>query len=150
MTGMDAERKGRAVKAKLTWVNDVAFMAEADSGHGMIIDGSPDIGGRNLGPRPMELVLMGLASCSAMDVMSILKKARQNVTDCTITAEAERADSIPKVFTKIHLVYRVVGTDLRVPTVERAVKLSMETYCSVSKMLAHTAEITHAIEIVDG
>lgn len=138
------------MQARLTWVNEVAFMAEADSGHGLIVDGSPDIGGRNLGPRPMELVLMGLASCSAMDVMSILKKARQDVTDCTITADAERADTIPKVFTKIHVTYRIVGKALRPVTVERAVKLSMETYCSVSKMLAHTAEITHAIEIVEG
>lgn len=135
--------------AKLTWVDGVAFMAEADSGHGQIIDGAPAIGGRNLGARPMELVLMGLASCSAMDVMSILKKARQRVTDCVITADAERADRVPKVFTRIHLVYRVTGTALKPAVVERAVKLSMETYCSVSKMLAHTAEITHAVELVE-
>lgn len=135
--------------AKLTWVDGVAFMAEADSGHGQIIDGAPAIGGRNLGARPMELVLMGLASCSAMDVMSILKKARQRVTDCVITADAERADSVPKVFTRIHLVYRVTGTALKPAVVERAVRLSMETYCSVSKMLAHTAEITHAVELVE-
>jgi putative redox protein len=137
------------MQAKLTWVDGVAFMAQADSGHGQIIDGSPDIGGRNLGSRPMELVLMGLASCSAMDVMSILKKARQQVTDCVITADAERADSIPKVFTRIHLTYRVTGRALKPNVVERAVKLSMETYCSVSKMLAKTAEITHAVELVD-
>lgn len=137
------------MRAKLTWVDGVAFMAESDSGHGQIIDGSPSIGGRNLGARPMELVLMGLASCSAMDVMSILKKARQDVTDCVITADAERAETIPKVFTKIHLVYTVTGNGLKPAVVERAVKLSMETYCSVSKMLAHTADITHAIEIAD-
>lgn len=137
------------MRAKLTWVDGVAFMAEADSGHGQIIDGSPEIGGRNLGPRPMELVLMGLASCSAMDVMSILKKARQAVTDCVITADAERAETIPKVFTKIHLVYTVTGKGLKPAVVERAVKLSMQTYCSVSKMLASTAEITHAIALVD-
>ena len=124
-------------------------MAEADSGHGQIIDGSPEIGGRNLGARPMELVLMGLASCSAMDVMSILKKARQDVTDCVITADAERAETIPKVFTKIHVVYRVTGHALKPAAVERAVTLSMQTYCSVSKMLAQTAEITHAIELVN-
>lgn len=137
------------MQAKLTWIDEVAFMAQADSGHGLVVDGSPAIGGRNLGPRPMEMVLMGLASCSAMDVMSILKKARQQVTDCTITADAERADSVPKVFTKIHVAYRVVGTNLRPATVERAVKLSMETYCSVSKMIEKSAEITYAVEIVD-
>lgn len=137
------------MQAKLTWVDGVAFMAEADSGHGQIIDGSPAIGGRNLGARPMELVLMGLASCSAMDVMSILKKARQDVTGCVITADAERAETIPKVFTKIHLLYTVTGRGLKPAVIERAVKLSMETYCSVSKMLAHTAKITHAIQLVD-
>lgn len=135
------------VRIKL--IEGVAWMAEADSGHGLVIDGSPAIGGRNLGARPMELVLQGLCSCSGMDVVSILKKQRQDVVDVEISAKAERAPEPPKVFTHIHLTYRIVGRNLRPSAVERAVRLSADTYCSVSKMLSATVEITDEIEIVD-
>jgi len=135
------------MRARVKWIEGAAFMGEADSGHGLIIDGSPDIGGRNLGVRPMEMVLTGLCGCTAMDVISILRKQRQAVTDCVISAEAERADSPPKVFTRIHLTYRVTGHNLRREGVERAVALSAEKYCSVSQMLLATVAITHSIEV---
>ena len=130
-------------------IEDVCWMASSDSGHGIVLDGSPDIGGKNLGMRPMELVLAGLGGCTAMDVISILRKQRQTVEDCVINVSAQRADSIPKVFTHITLSYRVVGFDLNVSGVKRAVELSAKTYCSVSKMLSATADITYRIEIVD-
>lgn len=138
------------MNARLKLVEGVAWMAEADSGHGVVVDGSAEIGGRNLGFRPMELVLAGLGSCSGMDVMSILRKARQDVTDCVIDVEAERADTVPRVFTKIHVRYTVTGRDLKPAAVARAVRLSSETYCSVSKMLGATAEVTFSHEVVDG
>jgi putative redox protein len=137
------------MKARIKLVEGVTLMAESDSGHGMVIDGAPDIGGRNLGPRPMEVVLMGLGGCSAMDVLSILSKARQKVTDCNIELTAERAESPPKVFTKIHVRYAVTGHGLEDKHVARAVKLSMEKYCSVTAMLAKTAAITHDYEVIE-
>ncbi len=137
------------MKARIKLVDGVAWMAEADSGHGLVIDGSPAIGGRNLGPRPMELVLQGLCACSGMDVVSILRKQRQDVVDVVIEAQAERAETPPKVFTRIALTYRVIGRGLRPKAVERAVRLSADTYCSVSRMLAPTVEISDTIEIVE-
>jgi len=136
------------LRARIKWVEGAAWTAESDSGHGLVVDGSPDIGGRNLGPRPMELVLMGLGSCSAMDVISILRKARQAVTDCVITLDAERADTIPKVFTRIEMHYTVTGHDLDPAVVARAVNLSADKYCSVSRMLKPTVEITHHFEVL--
>lgn len=124
-------------------------MASAESGHGVVIDGSPDIGGRDLGFRPMELVLAALGSCSGMDVVSMLRKGRQDVADCVIEVEAERADTLPKVFTRIHVHYTVSGRDLRPAAVERAVALSAEKYCSVSRMLQSTVEITFGHEVVE-
>ena len=118
-------------------------MVSGPSGHGYVIDGSPDIGGQNLGPRPMELVLGGLGGCTAMDIISTLKKQRQDVNDCRIVLDATRAETIPKVFTHIHLHYHVYGRQLKESAVKRAVELSMETYCSVSKMLRATAELTY-------
>ncbi len=135
------------MKARVKLVDGVAFMAHGDSGHGLIVDGAEVIGGRNLGPRPMELVLQGLATCSAMDVISMLRKAREAVSDLIIDVEATRADTVPKVFTQIHLTYTVEGHNLRPRMVERAVNLSQEKYCSVSRMLASTATITHSYEI---
>ena len=128
------------VEVKL--VEGVTWLVSGPSGHGVVIDGSPEIGGRNLGMRPMEMVLAGLGGCTAMDVISILRKQRQAVTDCRIEVKAERADTIPKVFTRVHLHYKVFGHALRESAVSRAIQLSMDTYCSVSKMLKSTAEIT--------
>jgi putative redox protein len=136
------------MKARVKWVEGMAFMAEADSGHGIMLDGSPEIGGRNLGARPMEMVLMGLGGCTAIDVMVILGKQRQPVEDCWIELDAERADvAAPKVFTKIHVHYVVKGSGLDPKQVERAVKLSADKYCSVSAMLKNTVDITYDFEI---
>jgi putative redox protein len=138
------------MKARVKWVEGMAFIGESDSGHGVVMDGAPDIGGRNLGVRPMEMVLMGLGGCTAIDVMVILGKQRQPVEDCWIELSADRADvKAPKVFTKIHVHYVVKGKDLDPKQVERAVNLSAEKYCSVSAMLKSSVEISHDFEIVD-
>ncbi|MEO5701609.1 MAG: OsmC family protein [Casimicrobiaceae bacterium] len=138
------------MKVRIKWVEGVSFLAESSSGHGVVVDGAPEHGGRNLGMRPMELLLAGAAACTAFDVVHILRKARQPVADCTVDAEAERAPAEPKVFTRIHLRYAVAGRQLDPHQVERAVKLSKEKYCSATIMLAKSAEITHEISIVDG
>jgi putative redox protein len=130
------------VKTRIKWVEGVSFVAETGSGHAVIVDGAPEAGGRNLGARPMELVLAGTAACTAFDVVWILKKARQPVTDCIVEAEADRADSDPKVFTRIRLVYRVKGKGLKREQVERAVQLSKEKYCSATIMLAKSAQVS--------
>lgn len=132
------------MKVEIKQIEGVTWLASGPSGHGIVMDGSPEIGGRNLGMRPMELVLAGLGGCTAMDVISTLKKQRQDVTDCRIEVEAKRADSIPKVFTEIEIHYHIYGRDLRESAVRRAVDLSMETYCSVSRMLKQTVDITYA------
>jgi putative redox protein len=138
------------MKARVKWVEGMAFMAESDSGHGIMLDGSPEIGGRNLGARPMEMVLMGLGGCTAIDVMVILGKQRQPVEDCWIELDAERADvAAPKVFTKIHVHYVIKGSGLDPKQVERAVKLSAEKYCSVSAMLKGSVDITYDFEVLD-
>ncbi len=137
------------MKTRVKWSEGVSFVAESGSGHAIVIDGAPDAGGRNLGPRPMELVLMGAAACTAFDVVWILKKARQPIADCVVDAQATRAAAEPKVFTAIHLKYGVAGRGLDARQVERAVKLSKEKYCSATLMLAKTAEITYEIAIVD-
>jgi putative redox protein len=138
------------MKARVKWVEQVTFAAESGSGHAVIVDGAPDAGGRNLGMRPMEMVLAGTVACTAFDVVWILKRARQPVTDCVVDAEADRAPVEPKVFTRIHLRYAIAGRGLDPRQVERAVKLSKEKYCSATIMLAHTAEITYDVRIVDG
>ena len=137
------------MKARVKWVEGMAFMAEADSGHAIIMDGAPDIGGRNLGPRPMELLLMGAGGCSSIDVVMILQKSRQDVTDCQVELTAERAGENPKVFTRIHIHFIVKCRNLKPDVVERAIKLSAEKYCSATIMLARTAEITHDFVIVE-
>jgi len=137
------------MKARIKWVENACLIGEADSGHGVVIDGAPEIGGRNLGVRPMEMLLMGLGGCSAMDVLSILKKKRQQVTNCVIEIEAERSDSHPKVFTKIFIHFIIKGCNLKDAHVKQAVDLSAEKYCSVSAMLGKTAQITHDYEIVE-
>jgi putative redox protein len=136
------------MKARIKWVQDVMFVGESGSGHAVIMDGAPEAGGRNLGIRPMEMVLLGLGGCSAFDVLSILKRGRQAVTDCIVNLEAERAATDPKVFTSINLHYVVTGRALDPHKVERAVKLSAEKYCSASAIIGKTAQITHTIEIV--
>ena len=133
------------MKATVKWIDQVSFVAETGSGHAVVVDGSPDAGGRNIGPRPMELLLAGTAACTAFDVVWILKKGRQPVSDSVVDAEAERATEDPKIFTRIHFKYRVSGRDLNPAQVERAVKLSKEKYCSATLMLAKTAEITYEI-----
>jgi putative redox protein len=133
------------MKARIKWVEGASFVAETGSGHALVVDGAPDAGGRNLGPRPMELVLAGAAACTAFDVVWILRKARQPVSGCVVDAQADRAAKDPKVFTRIHLVYRVAGQGLNPAQVERAVKLSKEKYCSATLMLAKTAAISFEI-----
>ena len=135
------------MKARAKWVEGMAFMGEAGSGHAVVMDGAPEGGGRNLGPRPMELVLLGTAGCTSYDVLSILRKSRQDVRDCWVELDAERAEVDPKVFTRIHFHFVVTGRGLKADAVERAIKLSAEKYCSASIMLAKTAEITHDFEL---
>ena len=125
------------------------FLGESGSGHSLVMDGAPEAGGRNLGMRPMEMMLLGLGGCSAFDVMMILKRSREQVTDCVVELDAQRAETDPKVFTKIEMRYVVTGRSLDRKKVERAVSLSAEKYCSASAMLAKSAEITHTVEIVE-
>lgn len=131
------------MNVSVQWQGAAAFTGTTASGREVTMDGPPDAGGRDLGPRPMEMVLLGLGGCSAFDVVHILRKARQPLAGCTVTIEAERATSDPKVFTRIHLQFTLRGEGLGEKQVERAVRLSAEKYCSVSRMLVHTAEITH-------
>jgi putative redox protein len=133
------------MKTRVKWIEGVTFIAETGSGHAVVVDGAPEAGGRNLGMRPMEMVLAGTAACSAFDVVWILRKARQPVADCVVEAQADRAAEDPKVFTRIHLIYRVTGNGLDARQVERAVKLSKDKYCSATAMMAKTAEITFEI-----
>ncbi|NDV13031.1 OsmC family protein [Crenobacter caeni] len=135
------------MKARLKWVDGVCFVGETGSGHAVVMDGAPEGGGRNLGPRPMELLLVGTAGCTSYDVLTILKKARQDVRDCWVEIDAERADTEPKVFTRIHFHFVVTGRALKADAVERAIRLSAEKYCSASIMLGKTADITHDFEL---
>lgn len=135
------------MKARIKWIENVAFLGETESGHAIVMDGSPEAGGRNLGPRPMETVLIGTGACSAFDVVHILRKGREVVTDCIVELVAERAHTDPKVFTTIHFHYIVSGKSLNRAKVERAINLSAEIYCSATAMLAKTARISHDFEI---
>ena len=137
------------MKARVRWHRGVSFIGRSGTGHSMIMDGAAEEGGENLGPRPMEMLLMGLGGCTAYDVVVILRKARQNVEDCIVDLSAERAESVPKVFTRIHLHFVVSGKALSETHVKRAIELSAEKYCSATLMLAKTAEITHDYEIID-
>lgn len=136
------------MKARIKWVEQVSFLGETESGHAVLMDGAPAAGGRNLGPRPMEMLLLGAGGCTSFDVISILKKSRQAVSDCYVELSAERAEEDPKVFTKIHMHFVVKGKDIKPEVVERAIKLSAEKYCSASIMLGKTAHITHDFEVV--
>lgn len=140
------------MECTVRWIGNEAgmsFVAETGSGHAVVMDGAPEAGGRNLGPRPMEMVLAGTGGCSAFDVVLILKKGRQAVSGCDVSLKAERAETDPKVFTRIHLHYRVTGKQIKPEAVERAIQLSKEKYCSASIMIGKTAEITHDFEIIE-
>jgi len=137
------------MKVEVDWKGGKAFEAIADSGHKVMMDASPAVGGENRGSRPMELLLMGLGGCSSIDVTMMLEKSRQNVIDCKAVIEAERADAVPAVFTSIHVHFIVTGKRLSDKHVQRAVKLSAEKYCSASIMLAKAVEITHDFEIIE-
>ena len=140
------------MESTIRWMgNDagMSFVAESGSGHAIVMDGAPEAGGRNLGMRPMELVLAGTGGCTAFDVVLILKKGRHAVTGCEVSLRAERAETDPKVFTRVHFHYRVKGRQLKRDAVARAIELSKDKYCSASIMLAETAEITHDFEVVD-
>jgi putative redox protein len=137
------------MKARVKWLDHMSFVGESGSGHSIVMDGAPESGGRDLGVRPMEMLLLGLGGCASFDVVMILQKARQEITNCEVEISAERADSEPKVFTKIHLHFVVEGKNISEAKVARAVSLSAEKYCSASKMLEKTAEITHDFELRD-
>ena len=135
------------MKITLSKTGKIAFEVATESGHRLSTDGSPDNGGNNAGARPMELLLAALGSCSGIDVALILEKSRQTVTDCRITVEGQRADAVPAVFTEIHVHYTVAGPDLDPRKVGRAVALSMEKYCSVTRMLQASVNVTHSFDI---
>ena len=137
------------MKARIQWAGEAGFIAEADSGHKVFIDGPPEYGGRNQGPRPMELVLMGMGGCAAFDVVHILRKSRQEISDCVAEIDAERAESEPKVFTRIHVHFIVTGKGLDPKKVAHAIELSATKYCSASIMLGKTAKITHDYQIIE-
>jgi len=139
------------MKATVKWVDNVAFEAHSGTGHKVVMDGPEDHGGQNRGPRPMEMLLMGMGGCASFDVMSILTKSRQQVSSCVAEIEAERADAVPAVFTKIHLKFIVTGQNLKESQVKRAVSLSAEKYCSASIMMeAAGVEVTHSYEMSEG
>lgn len=138
------------MKARIKWIEGMSFAGESGSGHTVVIDGPPEHGGRNIGVRPMEMLLLGLGGCSAFDVVHILNKSRAPLTDCVVEITAERADTDPKVFTAIHMHFIITGSQLKPNLVERAVNLSVEKYCSAAAMLGKTAKITHDYEIHSG
>ena len=129
------------MKTRITWLEDMTYVAQSPSGHALVIDGPPELGGHNLGPRPMELLLMGMGGCTAIDVVNILRKARQELRGCELQIDAERADSDPKVFTTIQIHFILTGKSLSAKHVERAIHLSAEKYCSASIMLGKTGQI---------
>lgn len=135
------------MKGNVNWIGGVAFVGESAGGHRVLMDGPPENGGRNLGPRPMETLLLGMGACTSYDVVHILQKARQEIQDCRLEISATRAETDPKVFTEIHLHFIVVGKDLQEKQVDRAINLSAEKYCSATIMLGKTAKITHSFVI---
>ena len=137
------------MKCRIKWLDHMSFVGESDSGHSVVMDGAPEAGGRNLGVRPLEMLLLGLGGCTSFDVVSILQKSRQQLVDCEVEIEAERADTIPRVFTRIHLHFIVAGRELDPAKVAKAVDLSADKYCSASRMLEKTAAITHDFEIIN-
>ncbi len=136
------------MKTRVKWLDNMSFVGESGSGHSIVMDGPPEFGGRNLGVRPMEMLLLGLGGCASFDVVSMLKKSKQDLIDCEVEITAERADEEPKVFTKIHLHFVISGNDLSDKRVARAIELSAEKYCSASIMLGKTATVTHDYELI--
>ena len=134
---------------RIKWIENAMFLGESESGHAIVMDGPPEHGGRNLGPRPMEMLLLGMGGCTTFDVIHILQKGRHAVTDCEVEISAERVDSEPKVFSRIHVHFIVSGKGLKESVVGRAIDLSSEKYCSASIMLAKSVEITHDFEILE-
>lgn len=138
------------MECKVKWTGDgMSFLAETGSNHALVMDGAPEAGGRNLAPRPMEMVLVGTGGCSAFDVVMILKKGRHAISGCEVSLKAERAETDPKIFTRIHFHFRVSGKSLKPEAVARAIELSKDKFCSASIMLGKTAKITHDFEIVE-
>ncbi len=137
------------MKCRVKWLDHMTFVGESGSGHSVVMDGAPEAGGRNLGARPMEMLLLGLGGCTAFDVVSILQKSRQEIIDCEVHIEAERREEIPKVFSHIHIHFVIKGNNLKPDRVEKAVNLSADKYCSASEMLGKVAKITHDFEIVE-
>jgi putative redox protein len=137
------------MKARIKWVDHAQFVGESGSGHSVVMDGPPESGGRDTGVRPMEMLLLGIGGCSAFDVVHILQKGRHPVGDCEVLVDADRVDSVPKVFSKIHLHFVVTGRGLKESAVQRAVQLSAEKYCSASIMLGKAVKITHDFEVIE-
>ncbi len=137
------------MKARVQWLDGRAFVGESGSGHAVVMDGAPESGGRNIGVRPMEMMLLGLGGCTAFDIVMILERMREKVTGLDIALEAERAGEDPKVFTHVKLIYKITGRNLKPANVERAVNLSAEKYCSASAMFAKTAKIEHSFEVIE-
>lgn len=137
------------MQATVKWVDGRAFLGESGSGHTVVMDGPADHGGRNIGIRPMEMLLLGVGGCSSFDVMDILQKGRHEVIDCVAELTAERVDAVPSVFSSIHLHFKITGKNLKETVVERAVKLSAEKYCSASIMLGKSVDITHGFEVIN-
>ncbi|MGZ8165751.1 MAG: OsmC family protein [Methylobacter sp.] len=137
------------MQATVKWVDGVMFLGETGSGHAVVMDGPPNHGGRNMGIRPMEMILLGVGGCSSFDVVQILQKGRNNLIKCVTEVSAERVDAVPSVFSNIHLHFIVTGHDLKKSVVERAVKLAVEKYCSAAAMLSNTVEITHDFEVIE-
>jgi putative redox protein len=137
------------MKAVVKWLDNMSFVGETESGHSVVMDGPPESGGRNLGARPMEMVLLGMGGCTAFDVVLILQRQRQSISDCHVELIAERASEAPKVFTKIHVHYVVKGKNLDKKKVGRAVDMTAEKYCSVSIMLSKSVDVTHDFEIIE-
>ncbi len=136
------------METRVKWLDNMSFVGESASGHSVVMDGPPEAGGRNLGARPMEMLLLGVGGCSSFDVVSMLKKSRQDITNCEVKISAERAETEPKVFTKIHLHFIIEGNNLSEKKVARAIGLSADKYCSASIMMSKTAEVTHDFEMV--
>lgn len=137
------------MQTSLKWAGGAAFIGSSSSGHKVVIDGPPEGGGRDLGPRPMEMILLGLGACTSYDIVSILKKARQEITAIAIELDGKRADAIPSVFTDIHIRFLITGHGVSEKQVEKAIQLSAEKYCSASIMLGKTAKITHSYQITE-
>ncbi len=137
------------MRCRVKWLDNMTFVGESGSGHAVVMDGAPEHGGRDMGIRPMEMLLLGVGGCTAFDVVMILNKSRQKMVDCHVEIEAERAEEVPKVFTKIHAHFVVSGKSLDPVKVKKAVNLSAEKYCSASKMFEATVQMTHDFEIVE-